>query len=139
MVNPRVNDAQLKHLRARLRGRHDPCHICGHQIDYDAHHHDPSAFQMDHLLQVANGGPEHDPENVAASHRACNRARSDKIDDIAIRAAAMYGVSINQRSAAPDRPCGTPDGQLCDQCRGTHNPSSSVTFVTSRNWWTKPA
>lgn len=88
---PRENDATTKRLRTRIRNRHDDCHICGQPIDYTAHHTDPWSFQMDHLLQIANGGPNIEA-NVGPSHRACNRARSDKIDAIAIAAAEHLGI-----------------------------------------------
>lgn len=35
------------------------------------------------------------------------------------------------------RPCGTPDGQHCTDCNGTHAPATGITFVTAHNWWTK--
>ncbi|TVX97851.1 HNH endonuclease [Mycolicibacterium porcinum] len=139
----RENDATTKRLRTNLRNRHNDCHICGQPIDYQLHHLDPGAFQMDHLLQIANGGPN-TADNVAASHRFCNRARSDTIDHIAIAAAERLGIPINTnktalypgRTPAPERRCSTPDGQLCEPCRGTHNPSPGVTWVTARRWWT---
>lgn len=137
MPETRTNDARAKRLRAKVRARQDPCHICGGEIDYQAHHHLPTSFQADHLLQVSNGGPEFDIDNLAASHRACNRARSDKIDETAIRAAQYFGITLTAPGARTDQPCGTPDGQHCDQCTGTHNPAPGVTFVTARNWWSK--
>ncbi|BAX96315.1 hypothetical protein MSTE_00980 [Mycobacteroides stephanolepidis] len=135
----RVNDARIKRIRTKVRARKDHCHICGNPIDYQAHHHLPNSFQLDHLWQVALGGPEHDIANCAASHRHCNRQRSDKIDATTITAAAHYGVTISTPGtpAAADRPCGTPNAQHCDQCTGTHNPQTGVTFVTARNWWSK--
>ena len=109
-----ANDARSKRLRNRLRARGEPCHLCGGEILYDAHHLDPMSFQMDHRWQIALGGPEHDEANVAASHRACNRARSATIDDISVLAAAEsvdpWGV--------------TPRNQ--DQRAGTHRACQSV-------------
>ncbi|WP_083208399.1 HNH endonuclease [Mycobacterium malmoense] len=135
MTTSRVNDAQTKRLRANLRRRHDPCHACGGDIDYAAHHLDPQAFQMDHLWPIALGGPVYDPANVASAHRRCNRARSDTIDDIAIAAAATYGVTLTPTTR---RKTGhAPDGQPCPACAdGIHNPQPGVTFITGRNWWT---
>lgn len=139
MPEQRVNDARAKRLRAKVRARQDPCHICGNDINYQAHHHQPDAFQVDHLWQVDLGGPEHDIDNCAASHRYCNRQRSNKIDAITIATAARYGVVISMSgtpAARAARPCGTADGQHCDECNGTHH---GDTFITARNWWTKPA
>jgi hypothetical protein len=145
MTEPRVNDGRAKQLRARLRREQRPCHLCGGPIDYQAHHLEPTAFQLDHLWQIANGGPAYDWNNVDAAHRACNRERSNKVDELTIAIAAQYGHDL-----APHRPrprdtsddgrkisC-PPNGQLCTDCQGTHHPSPDVTFVTSRNWWTKP-
>jgi len=138
MTAPRVNDAKAKRIRARLRREANPCHLCGGEIDYDAHHLDPRSFQVDHLWQVANGGPEYDPDNCASSHRACNRARSDAVDAIAIATARKYGITLTPKSTTKTAAASTcaPNGQHCRQCNGVHNPQPGVTFVTSRNWWT---
>jgi hypothetical protein len=135
---PRVNDAKAKRIRARLRREANPCHLCSGEIDYDAHHLDPRSFQVDHLWQVANGGPEYDPDNCASSHRGCNRLRSDTIDAIAIAAAAQYGITLTPKATTKTAaaPACAPDGQHCRQCNGVHNPQPGITFVTSRNWWT---
>ncbi|WP_396929183.1 HNH endonuclease [Mycolicibacterium sp.] len=133
----RTNDARAKRLRARLRAQGLPCYLCGSDIDYDAHHHDPLSFQVDHKWQVANGGPEFDADNIAPSHRACNRTRSDTIDQIAIGAAASYGHTLTPRTATGKRGCAT-EGP-CANCNGAqHNPQPGVTFITHRNWWDKP-
>ncbi|MFT9536217.1 HNH endonuclease [Mycobacteroides abscessus subsp. abscessus] len=141
ITEQRVNDTRSKRLRARLRGEQRPCHICNGEIDYGAHHHHPKSFQLDHLWQVALGGPEYDYANVGASHRFCNRQRSDKVDAVTIATAAKYGVTIEpdhtprrpRRYRTSERTCTTPDGQHCTDCNGVHTGS---TFVTSRNWWT---
>jgi hypothetical protein len=91
------------------------------------------------MWQLANGGPPYDPDNAAASHRACNRNRATTIDDIAIATAASYGVTLipNPTRSDPIRHDATcaPDGQHCPDCNGIHNPAPpGVTFVTSRNW-----
>ncbi|MCV7219846.1 HNH endonuclease [Mycolicibacterium elephantis] len=138
-MNPRPrreNDARRKRIRATLRREARPCHLCGGDIDYQAHHLDPLSFQVDHLWQVANGGPEHDPDNVASAHRACNRLRSDRIDAIAIATAARYGVTLKPDN--PRTPTNTPrcpQGVPCPRCNGTHNPRPGVSFITNRKWW----
>lgn len=131
----RVNDSKAKHLRAWLRAQGNPCHVCGGEIAYDAHHLNPAAFQLDHLWQVANGGPEYERENAAASHRACNRQRGTTIDAAAIAAAAHYGVTLTPKPPTKrvTAPACAPAGQLCIRCNGTHGPNGS--FVTARKWW----
>jgi hypothetical protein len=134
---PRINDTQAKRLRARQRAKQLPCHACGGEIDYHADHTDPLSFQLDHLWQVANGGPEYDPDNCASSHRACNRRRSDNIDAIAIAAAATYGVTLTAATKTRRDPSCAPDGHPCMDCDGIHNPAApGVIFVTTRNWMT---
>lgn len=134
----RDNDATTKRLRKRLRAQGHPCHVCKAPIDYKAHHLDPLSFQVDHLWQVANGGPAHDWDNLASAHRACNRARSNTIDAITVAAAARYGVTLTpsppERAKRPDIERHAPDGAHCPNCNGTHNPQPGVTFITARRW-----
>lgn len=60
-------------------GPKPPCHWCHESIDYDAHHHDPLSFQVDHIHPIAQGGPD-TLDNKVPSHRKCNRAKSDKVN-----------------------------------------------------------
>lgn len=136
MPEARVNDARAKRLRARLRREQRPCHVCGQPIDYTAHHHDPLAFEMDHLWQVDLGGPLYEWDNLGSSHRACNRRRSNKIDQTTIAAALQYGVILNLDTKPASH---APNGIHCTECNGTHNPTAGVTYVTARNWWSTPA
>lgn len=59
-------------------GPEPPCYWCREPIDYQAHHHDPLSFQVDHVHPVAKGGPD-TLDNKVPSHRKCNRAKSDKV------------------------------------------------------------
>jgi len=132
----RENNARAKRIRKELRERQAPCHICGGEINYDTDHLDPLSFQVDHLWQVAHGGPAYDIDNCASAHRACNRLRSDHIDDITIQTALSYGVVIKRPDTDPPatvKRC--PQGVLCLDCNGTHDPQPGVTFVTARKWW----
>lgn len=69
-----------------LRDRHrkiiardqPPCHICGGEILYDAHHLDPLSFTIDHITPINRGGSD-TLDNLAACHRSCNRTKSDKV------------------------------------------------------------
>ena len=54
------------------------CHWCNNPINYEAHHLDPNAFQIDHVIPLDRGGPD-TLDNIVPSHRACNRAKSDKL------------------------------------------------------------
>ena len=55
-----------------------PCGVCGQPIDYQAHHLDPLSFTIDHITAINRGGSD-TLDNLQACHRACNRAKSDKI------------------------------------------------------------
>lgn len=53
-----------------------PCHICGNDIDYSLPSDDLMSFQIDHITPLALGGTD-TLDNCAASHRKCNRDKSD--------------------------------------------------------------
>lgn len=65
--------------RRIIRRDNPPCHWCGEPINYEAHHHDPLSFQIDHVTPLNKGGDD-TLDNCVASHRACNREKSDKVD-----------------------------------------------------------
>lgn len=69
--------------RKRIRRGQPGCHICGQPIDYTAPHLDPGEFTVDHIIPLNKGGADI-LENKAAAHRACNRAKSDKLEFIAV-------------------------------------------------------
>ncbi|WP_082946262.1 HNH endonuclease [Mycobacterium sp. E1747] len=50
------------------------CRFPGEPIDYEAHHLDPRSFAVDH---IDPNGPD-TLDNKAATHRACNRDKSNK-------------------------------------------------------------
>lgn len=58
-----------------------PCGICGQPIDYQAPYLDPRSYVVDHIIPVKHGGPD-TLDNKQASHRACNRDKSDKLDAV---------------------------------------------------------
>jgi CRISPR/Cas system Type II protein with McrA/HNH and RuvC-like nuclease domain len=80
MPTPRAprNTATRDEHRRIIAQDEPPCHWCHQPIDYQAHHHDPLAFQVDHVTPVTKGGPD-TLDNKVPSHRACNRAKSDKL------------------------------------------------------------
>jgi 5-methylcytosine-specific restriction endonuclease McrA len=58
-----------------------PCWLCGQAIDYTIDDpYDDGHFEPDHLYPVSTH-PEHaaDPANLKASHRGCNRKRSNNM------------------------------------------------------------
>jgi 5-methylcytosine-specific restriction endonuclease McrA len=87
-----------RHRRIIAKGK-PPCHWCQQDINYTAHHLDPLAYQVDHVIPLNKGGIDdlHYPDGTVQkvpSHRACNRAKSDKLP---LPAGATY---ITERSWA---------------------------------------
>jgi 5-methylcytosine-specific restriction endonuclease McrA len=74
------NSAHIRErARARLRRAAGPCWICGGVIDYSVKSPDPMSFELDHK-KPKELFPElaFEPTNWAASHRKCNRAKSNR-------------------------------------------------------------
>ena len=76
-VTKRNTTLRDRHRRIIAKDR-PPCHLCGHDINYDAESHlDPLAFTVDHITPISRGGPD-TLDNKAAAHRKCNREKSDR-------------------------------------------------------------
>lgn len=74
------NSAHIRErARARLRNEGGPCWICGLPIDYALRSPDPGSFELDHA-KPKDRYPElaFEASNHRASHRACNRSKSNK-------------------------------------------------------------
>ena len=72
------NTARRDRFRKIIARDQPPCHICGGEILYDAHHLDPLSFTIDHITPRKRGGSD-TLDNIMAAHRACNRDKSDKV------------------------------------------------------------
>lgn len=68
-----------RHRKAIARGK-PACGICDEPIDYDLPHDDPMSFVVDHIVPLAKGGAD-TLDNKQATHRGCNRAKSDHHSD----------------------------------------------------------
>lgn len=66
-----------QHRRTIARTK-PPCGICGDPIDYTLPHDDPMSYAVDHIVPLNRGGSD-TLDNKQASHRTCNRAKSDKL------------------------------------------------------------
>lgn len=64
--------------RKIIREGEPPCGICGLDIDYSLPHLDPGEYVVDHIVPLNKGGLDV-LENKQAAHRACNRAKSDRL------------------------------------------------------------
>ena len=62
---------------ARIKARHDDCGICHKAIDYSLPSGHPMGFEVDHIVPISKGGAVYDMDNLQASHRECNRIKSD--------------------------------------------------------------
>lgn len=83
---PRSTTTRDRH-RAVIRRGKPPCHLCGNDIDYTLKSPDPGSFEIDHIIPLTLGGAD-DLENLAPSHRRCNRAKAAKtLEQIASEAA----------------------------------------------------
>ena len=78
-----ARSSRWKYTRGRAWERDSknraPCHICGQPIDYSLPASScEEAWEPDHLLPVSKRPDlELDLNNLAASHRRCNRVRGD--------------------------------------------------------------
>lgn len=59
---------------------HPCCGICDEPIDYDLPHLDPRSFVVDQILPLRHGGTD-TIDNKQAAHRACNRVKSDRLEE----------------------------------------------------------
>lgn len=86
MGNPRrANGARRDSIRARWRAIGDPCHICGHPIDYSLgmiadpltgkRRPHPMSFVVDEIVPVSKGGDPLDFANTRPAHWICNARR----------------------------------------------------------------
>lgn len=76
----RRNETNRRRFRKIIAADQPPCAICGCEIDYSAHHLADNSFQIDHIIPLSRTGPEGDVlDNLQASCRKCNRAKSNKI------------------------------------------------------------
>lgn len=73
----RPTSAQRDRLRRQVARGRPACWICGEPIDYTLPSPHPDRFELDHKVPLSKGGT-HTLDNAAASHRRCNRAKSDK-------------------------------------------------------------
>lgn len=86
---------ELRTARRRLLGQ--PCRRCGEAIDPTLSGLHPDGLTVGHVVPVSRGGSDH-PSNLAAEHRRCNLAASDRVDVAPPPAAVVFpGVSSSAR------------------------------------------
>ncbi len=70
--------AYEKNRKVILRSQ-DICGICGKPVDKKLKTPDPMSPAIDHIIPISKGGHPSDIDNMQLTHRACNRAKSDKL------------------------------------------------------------
>lgn len=55
------------------------CALCGQEVDFSFKYPHPLSPAIDHIIPVSKGGHPSDLANLQLTHRACNRAKSDKL------------------------------------------------------------
>lgn len=87
-ANPRYkNGTRRRAIRNRWKAIGDPCHICGHPIDYSlgmvedkrtgkTRPH-PMSFVVDEIVPVSLGGDPLDFANTRPAHWICNARRGN--------------------------------------------------------------
>ena len=86
------NTTKRDQHRRQIKARRGPCAICGQPINYALPYLHPLSFEVDHIIPFAKGGPD-TIDNKQASHRRCNRDKSDAID---YDPATKQGVTIKR-------------------------------------------
>ncbi len=128
-----------RRIRRALRRRGGECGICRGAlgpIDYEAGQYEPLAFEVDHIIPISRGGLKI-LTNSRASHRTCNRKRSNTIDADAVAAGAEMPADEPSTAGRVTRASSRRPAGWCELCSGVHVPPGSaqhVTFVTSRVW-----
>lgn len=95
-MTDRIRGRARAERNARILRRNPVCYICGDPIDLTIPSPEPMSGEVDHVIALARGGTE-DGNNLRPSHRACNRAKSDK----------LYAPNIIRRSNTLTRPATT--------------------------------
>ncbi|WP_085107871.1 HNH endonuclease [Mycolicibacillus trivialis] len=114
-----------RRYRKIIAARRDPCALCGEEINYQAHHHDPLALEIDHIIPVSRGG-QTTLDNLRATHRSCNRARSNRIE-LDNLAATITNRHHTPPPAHTPRPCPRCGQHHTITCR-TWNPAATTTL-----------
>lgn len=72
-----TSDRAYRAHRAKLLRSNPVCAECGRTIDTTHPQYHPEALELDHVIPYSKGGTNA-PSNLAATHRRCNLAKSDR-------------------------------------------------------------
>lgn len=70
-----TSDRAYRAHRARIARTNPVCSECGKPIDATKPQYHPESLELDHIIPYSKGGTNA-PNNLTATHRRCNRAKS---------------------------------------------------------------
>lgn len=71
--------AQYQANRKYILATQSLCAICGKPVDKTLKSPHPMSATIDHIIPIARNGHPSEINNLQLAHRACNRAKSDKL------------------------------------------------------------
>lgn len=71
--------AQFEANRKIILATQSICAICGKPVDKSLKYPDPMSPTVDHIIPISRNGDPSALENLQLAHRACNRAKSDRL------------------------------------------------------------
>lgn len=71
--------AQYAANRKYILATQSVCALCGKPVDKSLKSPHPLSPTVDHIIPVAKNGHPSDINNLQLAHRACNRAKSDRV------------------------------------------------------------
>lgn len=71
--------AQFEANRKIILATQSICAICGKPVDKSLKYPDPMSATVDHIIPISRNGDPSALENLQLAHRACNRAKSDRL------------------------------------------------------------
>ena len=76
---------QYQYNRKRILATQSICALCGKPVDKSLKSPHPMSPSVDHIIPVAKGGHPSEITNLQLAHRACNRAKADRLVGIAFK------------------------------------------------------
>ena len=102
MARAQRSDTQPGHrgafekARGKILATQDICGICGQPVDKTLKYPHPLSPTVDHIIPVSKGGHPSDLDNLQLAHRACNRQKSDKLQQSKAQSNTEHDVISNR-------------------------------------------
>lgn len=91
--------AQFQANKKIILATQSVCAICGRPVDKSLKSPDPMSASIDHIIPVSKHGDPVAMDNLQLTHRACNRAKSDKLPGV-----PLTGPNKGQKIGPPPAP-----------------------------------